>query len=245
MEDFFDVNIGLRSRFPLLTNFEDYNHNELLEMSIKLIELKGFKLSKNAHISLKKSFEDIYEESDSQSGNGRMVRNYIESLIRNQSIRIAEEDILNKSLGKVVLIDKAHLLLEYKNYNEIISALIKFLDKYKNKIVLVLSEEKNGIENLMLYNPSLNYRFPLWLNFENYSEIDLYEICVNIRYTVNDNKMYNEIEDKAENSIIIKKNICNNNLIDELLKLQNLLELNIIDSAEFKLLKYKIINYKN
>ncbi len=150
---------------------------------------------------------------------------------------------MNKSLGKVVLIDKAHLLLEYKIYNEIISAIIKFLDKYKNKIVL--SGEKNGIENIMLYNPSLNYRFPLWLNFENYSEIDLYEICVNIRYTVNDNRMYKEIEDKAENSIIIKKNICNNNLIDELLKLKNLLELNIIDSAEFKLLKYKIINYKN
>ncbi len=64
-------------------------------MSIKLIESKGFKLSKNAHIPLKKSFEDIYEESDSQSGNGRMVRNYVESLIRNQSIIIAEEDILN------------------------------------------------------------------------------------------------------------------------------------------------------
>lgn len=303
MEDFFDVNIGLRSRFPLWTTFEDYDPNELLEMSIKLIESKGFKLSKNAYISLKKSFEDIYEESDSQSGNGRMVRNYVESLIRNQSIRISEEDIsvyemnlitakdiekinvseyengfdlevrleslkgnekakeflrnqykliksqekreklgkrsniikynnivftgdigtgkktilnilselyysrglvkaktivefdkdeivsmlnkglklediLNKSLGKVVLIDKSHLFLEEINCREIVSIFIKFLDQYKNKIILVLSGEKEGIEKLLSQNPALNYRFPLWLDFEDYSYYDLYEICI-------------------------------------------------------------------
>lgn len=93
MEEFFDVNIGLRSRFPLWTNFEDYNPNELLEMSIRLVEAKGFKLSKNAYIALKKSFVDIYENSDEQSGNGRLVRNYVENLIRIQSIRVAEQDI--------------------------------------------------------------------------------------------------------------------------------------------------------
>ena len=94
MEDFFDVNIGLKSRFPLWTTFQDYNPNELLEMSIKLIESSGFKLSKNAYVALKNSFVDIYKNSDATSGNGRMVRNYVERLIRNQSIRIAEEDIL-------------------------------------------------------------------------------------------------------------------------------------------------------
>lgn len=93
MENFFDVNIGLRSRFPLWTHFADYNPNELLEMSIKLVEAKGFKLSKNGYTALKKSFVDIYKNSDAQSGNGRMVRNYVEKLIRNQSIRIVEEDI--------------------------------------------------------------------------------------------------------------------------------------------------------
>ena len=116
MENFFDVNIGLRSRFPLWTNFEDYNPNELLEMSIKLIESKGFKLSKNAYISLRKSFEDIYEESDSQSGNGRMVRNYVESLIRNQSIRIAEEDISVYEMNLITAKDIEKInVLEYEN----------------------------------------------------------------------------------------------------------------------------------
>ena len=93
MEDFFDVNIGLRSRFPLWTIFEDYKPKELFEMALKLIESKGFVLSDNACVALEKSFVKIYENSDSQSGNGRMVRNYVENLIRSQSIRIAENDI--------------------------------------------------------------------------------------------------------------------------------------------------------
>lgn len=382
MEDFFDVNIGLKSRFPLWTNFEDYNPNELLEMSIKLIESKGFKLSKNAHTSLRKSFEDIYEESDSQSGNGRMVRNYVESLIRNQSIRIAEddisvyemnlittkdiekinvseyennfdlesrlndlkgndkakeflrnqyklikaqerrerlgkrssmnkynnivftgdigtgkktilnilsemyysrglvkaksivefdkdeivamldeglklEDILNKSLGKVVLIDKAHLFVEEINYKEIIAIFTKFLDKYKNKITLVLSGEKEGIENLVLSNPALNYRFPLWLDFEDYSQGDLYEICVdNIK-----NKGFILTEGAKEdlkcvisefyyNNLSLKNGLMIQSYIDKLIRVQsvrvyadkvNIKELNTIEKIDIEKSKNEFI----
>lgn len=43
------------------------------------------------------------------------------------------EDILNKSIGKVVLIDKFDLLINEYNYNEIVSMLIKFIDKIKVK----------------------------------------------------------------------------------------------------------------
>ncbi|MGG7176493.1 AAA family ATPase [Clostridium paraputrificum] len=305
MEDFFDVNIGLRSRFPLWTNFEDYNPNELLEMSIRLVEQKGFKLSKNAYVALKKSFVDIYENSDAQSGNGRMVRNYVENLIRNQSIRISEEDIsvyemnlitakdiekinvaeydnefdlesklkavvgnekskeflrnqyklmkvkekrkrlgsfgdlnrymnivftgeigtgkktvlniysemlysmgivkaknileldkleimsmmnkglklediFNKFLGKVLLIDKSDLFLEEENCNEIITELIKFIDNNRNKTIIVLSGEKEGMKKLVLSNQGLNYRFPTWVDFENYNEAEKVNIALNI-----------------------------------------------------------------
>ncbi|NFI54998.1 AAA family ATPase [Clostridium botulinum] len=105
MEDFFDVNIGLKSRFPLWTKFEDYNANELFAMSLKLIESNGFKLSKNAHTSLRKSLVDIYENSDSSSGNGRMIRNYVEQLIRNQSIRIVENDISIYEMNLITTVD--------------------------------------------------------------------------------------------------------------------------------------------
>ncbi len=326
MEDFFDVNIGLKSRFPLWTNFEDYNPNELFEMSIKIIESKGFKLSKNAYAALKKSFVDIYEKSDSQSGNGRMVRNYVENLIRNQSIRIAEndisvyemnlitikdiekinvseyenefdleeklnkliyndkakeflknqykliktqerrgkagirsdinkyrnmiftgeigtgkktilnilsemyysmgivkaksivqidtnelismfnlgmklEDVFNKSLEKTVLIDKADLLVKQENCSQIVSSLIKFLDQNRNKIFIVLSGERDGIRKLIVSNPSLNYRFPLHFDFEDYSEKELFNIAINI---LTDKKftLTNDANDLLNNTII-------------------------------------------
>lgn len=460
MEDFFDVNIGLKSRFPIWTVFKDYNPNELLEMAIKLIENKGFKLSKNAYMALKTSFEAIYEESDSQSGNGRMVRNYVENLIRSQSIRIAEEDIsvyemnlitvkdiekinmsdyentfdlegklsnlkgnykakeflrkqyklmrieerreklgkrskinkykniiftgdtgtgkkrvlnilskmyfskglikaksiveigkdeivsginsgmdlediLNKSIGKVVLIDKFDLLINEYNYNEIISMLIKFIDKNKKKIILVISGTKEGMDKIILKNQSLNYRFPLYLDFNGYDEEELYEICLdtleNKGFTISEdsydalkhtmNELYNNEYILLKNALMAKsyldvlvrvqscriydnkvnprdiniiekgdifkskKEFIDKNLsqrvfrdenyelncseesemglinldkipsrekelkkyseiskTDELLKLKNLLDLNIIDESEFKLLKYKLIS---
>lgn len=305
MEDFFDVNIGLRSRFPLWTNFEDYKPEELSEMAVKLLESKGFKLSKNGYTSLKKSFVDIYENSDMQSGNGRLVRNYVENLIRSQSIRIAQsdisvyemnlittkdiddineftsandfnlegklkkiganekaknflrnqykiiktkekreklgvksqlskysnmvftgnngtgkkttlkilsnmyysvgllksknivemdemeitslldggvhiEDILKDYLGKMVLIDKAHLFIDKYNNNEIISSLIKFIDKNNNKIIIVLCGEKEKMKGLVLGNPHLSCRFPIWLDLEDYNENELFEIAINL-----------------------------------------------------------------
>ena len=355
MEEFFDVNIGLRSRFPLWTNFEDYNPNELLEMSIKLIESKGFRLSKNAYGALKKSFVDIYEKSDSQSGNGRMVRNYVENIIRNQSIRIVEEDIsayemnlitikdieainvseyssdfdlekklksliasekskeflrnqykfmktkekreklgkrsdinkymnmvftgeigtgkktvlnilsemyysmgivkaksiieideneiismlnkgmqlediLNKFLGKVVLIDKAHLLKEENSNKEIVASLIKFLDKNKNKIVIVLSGEKNPMKDLILKNQSLNYRFPIWFDFEDYTSEELLDITLHLIKTKGFSldeqgeselknvvsKLYNTKNLGLKNGLMIKK------YLDNLVRIQSI-----------------------
>ncbi|MGL5649652.1 MAG: AAA family ATPase [Clostridium sp.] len=112
LEDFFDVNIGLKSRFPVWTTFEDYKPEELLDMAIKIIENKGFKLSKNGYTALKKSFENIYEESDAQSGNGRMVRNYVENLIRIESIRIAETDVSTNDMNLITAKD-----IESSNYS--------------------------------------------------------------------------------------------------------------------------------
>ncbi|MGU9335613.1 AAA family ATPase [Clostridium perfringens] len=302
MENFFDVNIGLRSRFPLWTKFEDYNPNELLEMAIKLVEAKGFKLSKNGYSELKKNFVEIYENADAQSGNGRMVRNYVEQLIRNQSIRIAEsdisvyemnlintkdikamnaikydnhfdlekklndligneelkdflrgqyklmkirekrkklgfqvdlnkymnmvftgesgtgkktvlniysemlysmgiikaknivqidkyefmaminsgmkvEDILNKHVGKILYIDKWNTFFGEERYNEIVSDLIKFIDNNSNRIVIVLGGIRGKMKDLILTNEGLNYRFPIWVDFGNYNERELYDIA--------------------------------------------------------------------
>lgn len=334
MEDFFDVNIGLRSRFPLWTNFQDYNADELFEMSIKLIEAKGFKLSKNAFVSLKKSFVDIYENSDSQSGNGRMVRNYVEKLIRNQSIRISEndisvyemnlittkdiekisvyeydtkfdleeslntlkvnekakdflrnqysvikaesrrrkfgirsdinknmnmiftgeigtgkravlnllgemyfhmgiikakviseldgneiiymvdrgmkiEDILNKLLGKIVYIDNASVFMRDKRYKDTEISLIKFIDNNRGKIIITIAGEFREMKELISTDPSLNSRFPLWLDFDNYSLDELVDFAL---YILNNKCFIMDKDGEYAITSVLKDIYKNNNL---------------------------------
>ncbi|MGL4849551.1 MAG: AAA family ATPase, partial [Clostridium sp.] len=135
LEEFFDVNIGLKSRFPVWTTFEDYNPDELLDMAIKIIENKGFKLSKNGYVALKKSFQNIYEESDAQSGNGRMVRNYVESLIRTQSIRIAEIDITPNDMNLITAKDIESISYSVKNRIDIEELTKKIVGRNKEKTV--------------------------------------------------------------------------------------------------------------
>ncbi|WP_069997264.1 hypothetical protein [Cellulosilyticum sp. I15G10I2] len=305
MEDFFDINMGLRSRFPLWTNFEDYSPDELLEIAIKIIEANGFKLSKNAYSALKKSFVDIYENADAQSGNGRMVRNYVENLIRNQSIRIAEEntsvyemnlittkdiekvniaeydnnfdlekklkplianetakaflrsqyklikvkearkklgigsdlnkfnhmiftgekgtgkktvlnilsemlysmgiikakkivvmhktelsdlidqpggieDVIHKCLGKLVFIEHWDLSINEEKERKVTTELIKFIDKNKNRTSIILSGKRSSMKDLILADPALSYRFPIWVDFEDYNKKQIFNIALNL-----------------------------------------------------------------
>ncbi|MEW8994632.1 AAA family ATPase [Clostridium sp.] len=354
MEEFFDVNIGLRSRFPLWTNFADYNPNELFDMAVKLVEAKGFKLSKNGYIALKKSFVDIYNNSDAQSGNGRMVRNYVENLIRNQSIRIVEEDIsvyemnlinakdveninvidddntfnlesrldilvgndrakdflrnqykilkvkerrkklglgsdintymnlvftgengtgkktvanilsemyysrgvvkaknivemdkyefmamINKGIkiedifskfsGKILLMNRADLILEEQEYNKIVSDFIKFLDK-NNKVIIILSGEKEGMKKLVLSNPAFNYRFPTWFDFQDYDYRGLCNIALNILskkgYSLSDDgeeALNKTIIDMYGNpNLVIKNGLMIKQYLDNLIRTQSI-----------------------
>ncbi|GAA0180562.1 hypothetical protein SH2C18_32290 [Clostridium sediminicola] len=355
MEDFFDVNIGLRSRFPLWTNFEDYRPNELLEIGIRLLHSKGFELSKNGNIELEKSFVDIYENADVQSGNARMVRNHIENLIRIQSVRVAEEqisayelnlitagdvqklifsendksfnledklkkisdnekakdflrnqyklfrinekrkkigvnsdinkymniiftgevgtgknialnilsemlysigmvkaktplqiskyeidtalksgkkleDILNKGIGKVLFIDRTDLFIEGEDSNNVIVELIKFIDKYRNRIIIVLNGEENNIRELMRQNPALSYRFPTLLDFDDYSE----EGLINMALKVLKDKGYSFDSECEENIgkiitefyenkyIIIKNGLMIKQFLDNIIRVQSI-----------------------
>jgi replication-associated recombination protein RarA len=354
MEDFFDVNIGLRSRFPLWTTFEDYNPEELFIMAIRLLTSKGFKLSSNAYKELKKSFVDIYENSDMQSGNGRMVRNYAENLIRIQSIRVAEEDIsvyemnlitskdveklifseqdssydlekslekisgnekskeflrnqyklfkinekrkrmgissdinkymntlftgemgtgkqiilnayaemlysigiikskspieisvdeiilslsggkkmediLSKGIGKIFFIDKAPLFMHEKNFSSISSEIIKFIDRNRNKLVIIFNGEKDEMKKMMEISPPLSYRFSTSLDFEDYSLDDLKAMAIKILldkgYTMDEKckeilgRIIGELNENK--SIIIKNGLMIKQFLDNTIRAQS------------------------
>lgn len=354
MEAFFDVNIGLRSRFPLWTTFKDYKPDELLAMAKHLFKQKGFRISERAEQEMAKNFIDIYENADMQSGNGRLVRNYVENLIRIQSIRIAEEhasahemnlikdidierynfsdrnqdynfnamldtysgnseskqylndmykllkindlrkrfgytvdlnkynnlvftgemgtgkhkmidllgelltnfgltkskfpyelnyeeiivnldrgqsleDTFAKGIGRVILIDNADQLTTYDKFQSMMSAFIKFIDKNRTRTYFILNCSADGVQNLFASYPSLAYRFPVHIHFENYTASELYSLVANelaIRGYAFENEtgdiLKEALEELQQNKFMLLKNgLLAKQFLDYIIRMQS------------------------
>ncbi len=102
MEDFLKTNSGLQSRFPLNINFPDYSADELFGIALKMIKDTGFRLGEGAGEVLKEEVILLQKQSNEHSGNGRMVRNYIEDIMRKQSARIAMNDIPVNEMNVII-----------------------------------------------------------------------------------------------------------------------------------------------
>ncbi len=103
MADFMKSNSGLESRFPLAIDFPDYQPNELYAIALNQISAKGFTITGDAKSVLKEQIDLAHKSSTAYSGNGRMVRNMIEKIMRNQSARIASiEDVSKEGLTQII-----------------------------------------------------------------------------------------------------------------------------------------------
>lgn len=96
MADFMKSNSGLESRFPFVIDFPDYKPIDLYSIALNMISSKGFTIGEEAKSVLKEQVTLAHKTSTAQSGNGRMVRNMIETIMRNQSARIASVEIDSK-----------------------------------------------------------------------------------------------------------------------------------------------------
>lgn len=106
MSDFLKSNPGLVSRFPIKIDFPDYAEDELFEIALKIIGTKGFTIEETAREVLKEQIHIAHKTASAHSGNGRMVRNIIEKILRNQSARIAsQEDISIHGLTEILAED--------------------------------------------------------------------------------------------------------------------------------------------
>lgn len=105
MADFLKANSGLASRFPLVIDFPDYTGEELYQIALKMTEEKGFMLDGEAKDLLKEQVHAAARTATAHSGNGRMVRNLVEQMIRNQSARIALTETDREDLTKILSCD--------------------------------------------------------------------------------------------------------------------------------------------
>jgi SpoVK/Ycf46/Vps4 family AAA+-type ATPase len=103
MATFVKSNAGLESRFPLVIDFPDYNSEDLYQIALNMISKKGFTITEDAKVVLHGQIVLAHKVSSANSGNGRMVRNMVEKIMRNQSARIASiETISREGLTEII-----------------------------------------------------------------------------------------------------------------------------------------------
>lgn len=82
-------NPGLKSRFTRYFQFNDYMPEELNRIFLRFCQKHEINLEAEAEKLVARYLEDQYDQRDRSFGNGRMVRNFYEEIIRAQSDRIA------------------------------------------------------------------------------------------------------------------------------------------------------------
>jgi len=89
MNDFIDVNPGLKSRFTNYFSFEDYTPRQLLEIASLICEKSGYKFDEGALQILMETFNYLYGVRNKNFGNARTARNLLYKAIGNQEERIS------------------------------------------------------------------------------------------------------------------------------------------------------------
>lgn len=144
MHDFMKTNSGLESRFPLRIDFPDYTASELYEISKQMIAGRGFVLAEGADRIVEEEIHKLKRHAIASSGNGRMVRNFVESVIRRQSSRIATEDVSGSGLTAILPIDVTKAEANVEGFD---------LEGELSKVV--------GLDTVKKYIRSLNARLKL------------------------------------------------------------------------------------
>ncbi|MCL4114805.1 UNVERIFIED_CONTAM: hypothetical protein GTU68_039911 [Idotea baltica] len=90
MKEFVESNPGLKSRFTRTLHFEDMALEDLMAIARFQIADRGYSVTEGAMLHLEGYFKHLLFGKDKFFGNGRVVRNTIEEVIRKQNLRLAD-----------------------------------------------------------------------------------------------------------------------------------------------------------
>lgn len=115
MEAFLKSNPGLSSRVSRKFYFKDYTGPELLQIFEKLLEKYQYTMDGECLKKMELYFNYLYDIRDEHFGNGRVVRNTLEKLIKAQSDRLAEEKNVTVDMLKTITAEDIERSLPIKD----------------------------------------------------------------------------------------------------------------------------------
>lgn len=92
MEQFFNSNPGLKSRFNTFISFGDYSLEELVDIFLYLCKANEYEADEKTLGKVRAWLQAKLNQKDENFSNGRLVRNLFDDIIMNQSIRLSEQD---------------------------------------------------------------------------------------------------------------------------------------------------------
>lgn len=90
MNQFFESNPGLKSRFNTFIEFEDYSSEELYDILTSICDSNDYKIDSSAEKIIKEYINTLIAKKDDNFANGRMIRNLYDDLVMNHARRVAE-----------------------------------------------------------------------------------------------------------------------------------------------------------
>lgn len=96
MQNFFESNPGLKSRFNTFIEFDDYSAEQLLNIVEKICTENEYVLSDELKETITIYFQDKINENSENFANGRLARNLFEKMIVNHARRCMEIENLTK-----------------------------------------------------------------------------------------------------------------------------------------------------
>lgn len=92
MQQFFESNPGLRSRFNTFIEFDDYSADELLEILGTIAQQNDYMLSDALNGTIRSYFEEKIKDKQENFSNGRLARNIYDDLVMAHAKRIVEKN---------------------------------------------------------------------------------------------------------------------------------------------------------
>lgn len=133
MEAFLKSNPGLSSRVSRKFYFRDYTGPELLQIFEMLLEKNQYAMDEECLKNMERYFNYLYDIRDEHFGNGRVVRNTLEKLIKAQSDRLAEEENVTYEMLKTITmedVEKAILIKDISVTADKLDSIMKDLDEF-------------------------------------------------------------------------------------------------------------------